>query len=1011
MPLGYWALCKSCPLIFLSFLVARRGFKYARGERPQDDLNRFMSTLGTASTPELRKRVGEVCNESFLELRPIWVVMNEMVMAGFLLVMILTKTDQVPGDVWIVLGFTVYLEYSCYMPVSDFSVKRDSFVTFVLFAVWNYALPRQVLPAANLSKLLVQDCLPAGGWTLKMHFLLAPVYILTAWSKEPVQDQQAFSFVVLNEMVTLVALTMAHFKLQGCLAQQVAATLQAERSEHKALCLGDAAKRLLTVTCDACLSLSDQLHISAPSESFNHLVGGPSAGSFFLDYVMPVDRAKFQDFIEMGSHAPAGCHVRMKNTSSNTDFDAEIFHVNIGNQAMPEQHFIGISAQVPEPEASNVPDMRFLLGQGDSAHAIRAPSISTFMALAELESVQLQVDALATEQGFVMKSVGFNFSEEAKAENLPNLLEWVVPNFRVTVDTWVQHHANAQYSGKALEESLDKVRFFAPGEGCWEGSLHCCGCDADESLVIEELVSQALGLPAAAGAKKAPKREAPRPRSPGSPGSPPPLVPSARLVKAEEVPKGSPQERLVGSPAFGPLGRSTGFGHPLPGDTLARAEAESAKPEKASPAPRQPAAGQGKKEEPSAEEAEKAEKAGKKTNPSSKDRDKREESEAKSQVSTPRLQISEKSRKLAEKVKPFKERLEEVFEGHKKAKEAKAQGLVEEEVKEATPRLEISEHSRKLAGKVKPVHERLDDILKGREKTRAQARAKQEEMEMKDATLRPAISARAMKMERRFEDHQSWKEKRDKRIGEEQLAQYQKQLAECTFKPQINKISDTMARKTEAISFRSGKRPGGCAKACEGELPSESSPVSIDDCSWVSLLGEEVGPTAEAPVLDLSSFRRASDGDLFSKPRTPRPGKTARRPVSPRHAGSATPSTTVPDSPSAPLLRPNLDELDFARRASIPVLAPMDKSTRTPRSPRSASAGLARVQSQVVKKSSEEASMPKQPQWRPGGAAAKASPSPKPRSSLTSRSSTEAHVIPYCAEFQDVFNFTAQLCR
>ena len=33
---------------------------------------------------------------------------------------------QVPGDVWIVLGFTVYLEYSCYMPVSDFSVKRDS---------------------------------------------------------------------------------------------------------------------------------------------------------------------------------------------------------------------------------------------------------------------------------------------------------------------------------------------------------------------------------------------------------------------------------------------------------------------------------------------------------------------------------------------------------------------------------------------------------------------------------------------------------------------------------------------------------------------------------------------------------------------------------------------------------------------------------------------------------------------------------------------------------------------
>ena len=37
--------------------------------------------------------------------------------------------------------------------------------------------------------------------------------------------------------------------------------------------------------------------------------------------------------------------------------------------------------------------------------------------------------------------------------------------------------------------------------------------------------------------------------------------------------------------------------------------------------------------------------------------------------------------------------------------------------------------------------------------------------------------------------------------------------AECTFKPQINKTSSSLAQKTAAISFRHGRRPGAGTEA------------------------------------------------------------------------------------------------------------------------------------------------------------------------------------------------------
>eukprot|EP00435_Cladocopium_sp_Y103_P045638 s592_g13.t1 len=311
------------------------------------------------------------------------------------------------------------------------------------------------------------------------------------------------------------------------------------------------------------------------------------------------------------------------------------------------------------------------------------------------------------------------------------------------------------------------------------------------SQVIEELASQALAVDHRnQGGKKSSvpplkradrSKDTPR-RVAGSPGSPPPLVPSQRLTSrpaaadARRAPS-QPSQLAVSNSVPKAENLSPEFGRSLPQGTYATSpdvEKTSVEAKKPATTPRT----RRKKDE--AQEPAETEKPGQKKALSSKE------------------------------VQHFANRMSAWAKDRDKRRQDESEKA---RSKETIQQLQISERSRKLAKHVKPVHERLGDIVQGRKEAFAQAKAKQEEMEMKDATMHPVISARAQKMERRFEDHQSWKERRDKRIGEEQLAQYQKQLAECTFKPQINKTSSSLAQKTSAISFRHGRRPGAGGEA------------------------------------------------------------------------------------------------------------------------------------------------------------------------------------------------------
>ena len=72
-------------------------------------------------------------------------------------------------------------------------------------------------------------------------------------------------------MILMIFVVCGFLLWQTHLFHQIEASIQAETSMEQISSLGDAAKRLLTVTCDACASLSAELNILKPSGSLLHL--------------------------------------------------------------------------------------------------------------------------------------------------------------------------------------------------------------------------------------------------------------------------------------------------------------------------------------------------------------------------------------------------------------------------------------------------------------------------------------------------------------------------------------------------------------------------------------------------------------------------------------------------------------------------------------------------------------------------------------------------------------------
>eukprot|EP00913_Durusdinium_trenchii_P024873 g23347.t1 len=163
-------------------------------------------------------------------------------------------------------------------------------------------------------RLLMNSWLPSPKVAWWMQVLLSPGFLWDAWRREsgvgrPLSGSD-FVELLLSEVMLLAGLALARYKQQVCLFHQIDASIRLETSLQQISCVGDAAKRLLTVTCDACVSLSKELQILKPSASFLHLLGAEDVeGRSFLDFVD--NPARISNFIKGNPEedTPSNCHV------------------------------------------------------------------------------------------------------------------------------------------------------------------------------------------------------------------------------------------------------------------------------------------------------------------------------------------------------------------------------------------------------------------------------------------------------------------------------------------------------------------------------------------------------------------------------------------------------------------------------------------------------------------------------------------------------------------------------
>ncbi|CAJ1408552.1 unnamed protein product [Effrenium voratum] len=69
------------------------------------------------------------------------------------------------------------------------------------------------------------------------------------------------------------------------------------------------------------------------------------------------------------------------------------------------------------------------------------------------------------EEDYLIRSLTMTFSSPAtcSTDELPNLLEWVKPNYRQQVQNWIQSHANAHFAGESCKElPLRGVKMISP---------------------------------------------------------------------------------------------------------------------------------------------------------------------------------------------------------------------------------------------------------------------------------------------------------------------------------------------------------------------------------------------------------------------------------------------------------------------------------------------------------------------------------------------------------------------
>lgn len=397
-------------------------------------------------------------------------------------------------------------------------MQQFTLSTYLAILLSSVGFPRELMPILYVARIMLGSFGSDAQFSNMVNILIAPLWVLSHWMQKADAATADLFYFVISEIITLGVTALAIGTLNDKEYEIAAANMQLEakvREVEEAERSGAAAQRLLAVTCDASTRLSDDLRIIGSSHSLSDLLmcgfgasgSQPSLeGTSFSRYVAAGDQQRLQEFIaesSQGDKPPRSMHLQMKD-SSGISFNAELFHVAVPSMRSDQaiEHLIGISQEIAERTgptelvdrfdrtlrthvSAQSSDMRHILGAGvksdkhtspgenfssssrsnGSGRSSRSSRTQNLIRLSVLEKVNFVIDVQTLHDDFVLRSVKLSFKETENGSKsaMPNLLEWMRPNYRDKVYNWVQAHANAFYTGReCMEASLRGVKLHSP---------------------------------------------------------------------------------------------------------------------------------------------------------------------------------------------------------------------------------------------------------------------------------------------------------------------------------------------------------------------------------------------------------------------------------------------------------------------------------------------------------------------------------------------------------------------
>lgn len=266
-----------------------------------------------------------------------------------------------------------------------------------------------------LARLVLLEVVPEPKWYGRMQVCFIPVNVAVTWLTGTSNGTAIkFLHILVAEAVGSGAVVVAHYKSDWAFPRQVFATMAAERAAEEAKSVSNALQQLLSVTCDACASLSSTLHVLQPSRSLLAVLKVKEdqiRNRAFTDFVMPEDQEHFQSILRFSSKTPNGGLVHLQDNTQ-VSFKANIFLVKLGSCG----HLIGITKEGHEAsdaesiQGAHVPDMHFLLGSESSNNRPLSeppkhgypfvPLVRPLRDMEELKQIHLVIDHRSLVHGF-----------------------------------------------------------------------------------------------------------------------------------------------------------------------------------------------------------------------------------------------------------------------------------------------------------------------------------------------------------------------------------------------------------------------------------------------------------------------------------------------------------------------------------------------------------------------------------------------------------------------------------